>query len=100
MEESPRSDRTRTAMGQGGARSRTRAAGGLARRQAAAPLGCIPKPGESWLPIGRKALVGAAYLAPVDLVRPLVPEEFDIVSVWPGRTLATAFVADYGPGST
>jgi hypothetical protein len=52
------------------------------------------------MPVGRKALVGAAYLAPVDLVRPLVPEEFPIVSVVPGRTLATTFVADYGPGST
>ena len=52
------------------------------------------------MPVGRKALVGAAYLAPVDLVRPLVPEEFEIVPVLPGRTLATVFVADYGPGST
>ena len=52
------------------------------------------------MPVGRKALVGAAYLAPVDLVRPLVPEEFQIVSVLPGRTLATVFMADYGPGST
>src|SRR5206468_1366523 len=25
---------------------------------------------------------------------------FEVVSVLPGRTLATAFVADYGPGST
>ncbi len=52
------------------------------------------------MPVGRKALVGAAYLAPIDLVRPLVPEELEIVPVWPGRTLATVFVADYGPGST
>src|SRR5262249_38679408 len=80
--------------------SRTSPAADLARRQPAAPPGCIPKPGESWLPIGRKALVGAAYLAPVDRVRPLVPAEFDIVTLWPGRTLATAFLADYGPGST
>jgi Acetoacetate decarboxylase (ADC) len=29
-----------------------------------------------------------------------VPEEFEVVSVLPGRTLATVFVADYGPGST
>jgi acetoacetate decarboxylase len=72
----------------------------IARRQPAAPLGKIPRPGETWMPVGRKALVGAAYLAPVDLVRPLVPEEFEVVTVLPGRTLATAFVADYGPGST
>ena len=72
----------------------------LARRQPAALIGSIPVPGETWMPVGRKALVGAAYLAPIDLVRPLVPEEFEIVPVLPGRTLATVFVADYGPGST
>ena len=79
---------------------RPSAAVDLSRGQPSAPLGCVPKPGESWLPIGRKALVGAAYLAPVDLVRRMVPEEFEVVSVLPGRTLATVFVADYGPGST
>ena len=72
----------------------------LARRQPPAPIGSIPRPGETWMPVGRKALVGAAYLAPIDLVRPLVPEEFEVVPVLPGRTLATVFVADYGPGST
>jgi Acetoacetate decarboxylase (ADC) len=72
----------------------------LSRSQPAAPIGSIPKLGETWHPVGRKALVGAAYLAPVDLVRSLVPEEFEVVSVLPGRTLATVFVADYGPGST
>src|SRR4051794_27229503 len=72
----------------------------VSRGQPPAPRGSIPKPGETWQPVGRKALVGAAYLAPVDLVRPLVPEEFEVVSVLPGRTLATVFVADYGPGST
>src|SRR5947209_10623209 len=72
----------------------------VSRGQPAAPIGSVPVPGETWHPVGRKALVGAAYLAPVDLVRPLVPEEFEIRSVLPGRTLATVFVADYGPGST
>src|SRR6516165_6405221 len=72
----------------------------LSRGQPPAPIGTVPKPGETWLPVGRKSLVGAAYLAPIDLVRPLVPEEFEVVPVLPGRTLATAFVADYGPGST
>src|SRR3954452_8411643 len=72
----------------------------VSRRQPPAPIGSVPLPGETWMPVGRKALIGAAYLAPVDLVRPWVPEEFPIVSVLPGRTLATAFVADYGPGST
>src|SRR3954470_16800023 len=72
----------------------------VSRGQPLAPIGSIPQPGETWMPVGRKALVGAAYLAPVDLVWPRVPEEFEIVSVLPGRTLATVFVADYGPGST
>ena len=74
--------------------------GSLSRGQPAAPQGQIPKLGETWHPVGRKSLVVAAYLAPVDLVRPLVPEEFEIVSVLPGRTLATLFLADHGPGST
>jgi Acetoacetate decarboxylase (ADC) len=72
----------------------------LSTRQPSAPIGSIPVPGETWQPVGRKALVGAAFLAPVDLVRPLVPEEFEIRSILPGRTLATVFLADYGPGST
>ncbi|QDV35654.1 acetoacetate decarboxylase family protein [Tautonia plasticadhaerens] len=74
--------------------------GRLARQQPAALIGSIPRLGETWLPVGRKALVGAAYLAPVDLVRPLVPEELEFIPVLPGRTLATLFIADYGPGST
>ena len=74
--------------------------GRLARVQPAAPRGLIPKRGETWHPVGRKALVGTAYLVPVDAVRSLVPEEFEIVPVLPGRTVATVFVADYGPGST
>jgi Acetoacetate decarboxylase (ADC) len=74
--------------------------GSLARVQPAAPRSLIPKLGETWHPMGRKALVGTAYLVPVDAVRSLVPEEFEIVPVLPGRTVATVFVADYGPGST
>jgi hypothetical protein len=74
--------------------------GSLARVQPAAPRSLIPKLGETWHPVGRKALVGTAYLVPVDAVRSLVPEEFEIVPVLPGRTVATVFVADYGPGST
>ncbi len=45
----------------------------LSRGQPPAPTGSVPVPGETWMPGGCKALVGAAYLAPVDLVRPLVP---------------------------
>lgn len=74
--------------------------GDIAKAQPAAPIGSIPAPGETWMPVGRKALVGAAYLAPIDLVRPLVPKVLEIVPVLPGKTLTTVFVADYGPGST
>src|SRR4051812_44473974 len=66
----------------------------LQRRSARSP--CRARPGSRWA----ARLVGAAFLAPVDLVRPLVPEEFEIRSILPGRTLATVFLADYGPGST
>jgi len=70
------------------------------RVQPDAPPGQIPKLGETWRPKGRKALVGAVFLAPIDAVRSRVPEELEIVEVVPNRTLATVFVADYGPGST
>lgn len=46
------------------------------------------------------AFVAAAWLVPVETVRHLVPAELPILSVLPGRTLATAFLGDYGPGST
>ena len=30
--------------------------------QSPAPIGSVPVPGETWHPVGRKALVGAAFL--------------------------------------
>ncbi len=68
--------------------------------QPSAPLGEIPKLGETWRPKGGKALVGAVFHVPVADVRARVPRELEIVEVFPNRTLATVFVADYGPGST
>ena len=65
-----------------------------------APLGEIPKLGEVWRPVGRKAFVGSLFLVEVDKVQHLVPEEFSIVRLGAGRTLATVFIGDYGPGST
>lgn len=65
-----------------------------------APRGQIPKRGEAWLPVGRKACVGAFFVAPVERVRRLVPAELEIVEVLPGRTVASVFLGDYGPGST
>jgi hypothetical protein len=65
-----------------------------------APRGSIPVLGETWRPVGRNAFVVASWLAPIDLVRPLVPPELEIAPVLPGRTAATLFLGDYGPGST
>lgn len=65
-----------------------------------APRGSIPVLGETWRPVGRNAFVVAAWVVPIEQVRPLVPPELDIVPVLPGRTAATLFVGDYGPGST
>lgn len=65
-----------------------------------APRGVVPKRGEAWLPVGRKAAVAGFYLAPVEAVRPLVPSDLSIVEVLPGRTVASFFLGDYGPGSS
>lgn len=35
----------------------------------------------------------------IDRVRPLIPSELDIVSVWPGRTLGGVYLSRYGSGS-
>lgn len=65
-----------------------------------APPGHIPKRGEAWLPVGRHAGVGAFFLVDPQKVRAMVPEELEIVEVLPGRTVASFFLGDYGPGST
>jgi|SRR5919202_2766912 hypothetical protein len=39
------------------------------------------------------------HLVDVARVRPLIPSEFNIVSVWPGKTLSRVYVASYGTGS-
>ncbi len=65
-----------------------------------APRGSIPVLGETWRPVGRKAFGVAAWLAPIDLVRPFVPPELEIAPLLPRRTATTLFLGDYGPGST
>jgi len=65
-----------------------------------APRGRIPVLGETWHPVGRNAFVVAAWTVPIERVRPLVPPELEIAPVLPGRTAATLFLGDYGPGST
>ncbi len=39
------------------------------------------------------------HLVNVDRVRPLVPLELDIISVWPGKTIASVYLSYYGSGS-
>ncbi|OUL33959.1 acetoacetate decarboxylase family protein [Nostoc sp. 106C] len=39
------------------------------------------------------------HLVSIDRVRPLVPLELDIISVWPGKTTASVYLSYYGPGS-
>lgn len=65
-----------------------------------APSGLVPKLGETWLPVGRRALVGSVFLPRTDAVRGLVPPDLALVPVLPGRTLGVMFLGDYGPGST
>jgi hypothetical protein len=39
------------------------------------------------------------HLIDIDQVRPLVPSELEIVSVWPGKTVGGIYIASYGSGS-
>ncbi|MCC5656343.1 acetoacetate decarboxylase family protein [Nostoc sp. XA010] len=39
------------------------------------------------------------HLVNIDQVRPLIPLELEIISVWPGKTLASVYLSHYGSGS-
>jgi len=39
------------------------------------------------------------HLVNVDRVRPLIPSELDIISIWPGKTLGGVYLSNYGSGS-
>ncbi|MEH1832956.1 MAG: acetoacetate decarboxylase family protein [Nostoc sp.] len=39
------------------------------------------------------------HLVDIDQVRPLIPLELEIISVWPGKTLASVYLSNYGSGS-
>ncbi len=39
------------------------------------------------------------HLVNIDQVRPLIPLELEIISVWPGKTLASVYLSNYGSGS-
>lgn len=38
-------------------------------------------------------------LIDIERVRPLIPKEFEIVSVFPGKTIGGVYLSNYGPGS-
>lgn len=39
------------------------------------------------------------HLVNIDRVRPLIPSELNIISLWPGKTLASVYLSDYQSGS-
>jgi hypothetical protein len=39
------------------------------------------------------------HLVNIEKVRPLIPAELDIISVWPGKTLASLYLSNYQRGS-
>ena len=58
----------------------------------------MPYPAAPWTLRGYS--LQALELVDVNRVRPLVPSEFEIVSLLPGKTLGGIYVAHYGEGST
>ncbi|MEA5514268.1 acetoacetate decarboxylase family protein [Nodularia sp. UHCC 0506] len=43
--------------------------------------------------------VQTLHLVNIDRVRPLVPSELNIISVWPGKTIGGVYLSKYGSGS-
>ncbi|MHC5768805.1 MAG: acetoacetate decarboxylase family protein [Nostoc sp.] len=57
----------------------------------------MPYPQAPWTLQGYA--IQTLHLVNIDQVRPLIPLELDIVSVWPGKTLASVYLSHYGSGS-
>ncbi|MEH1807965.1 acetoacetate decarboxylase family protein [Nostoc sp.] len=57
----------------------------------------MPYPQAPWRLQGYA--IQTLHLVNIDQVRPLIPLELDIVSVWPGKTLASVYLSHYGSGS-
>ncbi|MCC5637516.1 acetoacetate decarboxylase family protein [Nostoc sp. CHAB 5844] len=47
----------------------------------------------------RGQAIASLHLVNINQVRSLIPSEFQIFSVWPGKTLAGVYLSDYGQGS-
>lgn len=58
----------------------------------------MPYPPPPWELLGHG--VQCLHLLPTAAVRPLIPPELEILSVWPGKTIGVIAFAHYGPGST
>lgn len=57
----------------------------------------MPYPSAPWILKGDA--IQTLHLVNIDQVKPLVPPELDIMSVWPGKTLGGVYLSKYGSGS-
>ncbi|MBD2245557.1 acetoacetate decarboxylase family protein [Nostoc sp. FACHB-888] len=57
----------------------------------------MPYPQAPWTLQGYA--IQTLHLVNIDRVRPLIPLELEIISVWPGKTLASVYLSNYGSGS-
>ncbi|MBD2731503.1 acetoacetate decarboxylase family protein [Nostoc sp. FACHB-892] len=57
----------------------------------------MPYPQAPWTLQGYA--IQTLHLVNIDRVRPLIPLELGIISVWPGKTLASVYLSNYGSGS-
>ncbi|MGJ5632379.1 acetoacetate decarboxylase family protein [Nostoc sp. CALU 1950] len=57
----------------------------------------MPYPQAPWTLHGYA--IQTLHLVNIDQVRPLIPLELEIISVWPGKTLASVYLSNYGSGS-
>ncbi|MCF2150720.1 acetoacetate decarboxylase family protein [Desmonostoc muscorum LEGE 12446] len=57
----------------------------------------MPYPQAPWTLQGYA--IQTLHLVSIDQVRPLIPSELGIISVWPGKTLGSVYLSNYGSGS-
>ncbi|MEH2184094.1 acetoacetate decarboxylase family protein [Nostoc sp.] len=57
----------------------------------------MPYPQAPWTLQGYA--IQTLHLVNIDQVRSLIPLELEIISVWPGKTLASVYLSNYGSGS-
>ncbi|MBG1241082.1 acetoacetate decarboxylase family protein [Nostoc sp. NZL] len=57
----------------------------------------MPYPQAPWTLQGYA--IQTLHLVNIDRVRPLIPLELEIISVWPGKTIGSVYLSNYGSGS-